>query len=308
MEANVYLKGISYELEEPRSIDQLEDLQQNPDLLAQLKSVGVASYSASRKSPTELVAACATRTLWKAKTDPKAVDLLVFATTSFWEPEYYGKDIQSLVTKLQLENVYPIGVTFSECANLIVALAVGADAIRQGGYRNVLVVSADKSQAGKSRIVPPDVSVASDAAASVLLTGEGTGPYELLSTSRYMIPLAFERAASENFAQYLKMTTRGIHEISARTMAAVGKTPEDFAWLITNNYNTSVSSLFASQTGFAPERVYTKNIARYGHGYGADNLINLYDCAGEHPPQPGDLFCLLASGPNMWATAVVRKT
>jgi hypothetical protein len=40
-------------------------------------------------------------------------------------------------------------------------------------------------------------------------------------------------------------------------------------------------------------------------------LINLVDCTGEEPPEPGDLYflyLLLASGPDMWASAVLRKT
>ncbi len=307
MEKTIYLKGVSYELAEPSSINQLEEAQQSPDLLANLQATGIAAYSRSRQSPAAMAAACAARTLWKAKVDPKDVDLLVFATSSFWEPRFYGKDIQGLITKLRLENAYPIGVTLSECANLIIAIAMAANTLRQGRYRNALVVTADKVRDGETRIVPPEVSVASDAAASVLLTCEEKGQYELVATEQYMIPLAYEQSAHENFAQYLQTSAKGIREISQRTLNAVRKAPEDFSWLITNNYNLSVANLFATQSGFALDQVYTKNIARYGHGFGADNLINLYDCAGENPPEPGDLFCLLASGPNMWATAVLRK-
>jgi 3-oxoacyl-[acyl-carrier-protein] synthase-3 len=307
MDTQVYLKGISYELGEPRGIQQLSEVQQDPELLERLLSVGIASYSSNRQTPAEMAAACAARTLWKTKTDPKTVDLLIFATSSFWEPQFYGRDIHWLITKLGLDNAYPLGVTLSECANLLVALSVAADSLRQGRSRRVLVVTADKVRDGETRIVPPEVSVASDAAASVLVTLDA-GPYELLATDRYMIPLAFERAAHENFTQYLKTSARGIYVIAERTLAAVGKRAEDFSRLITNNYNLSVSKLFATQSGFDLDRVYTANIARYGHGFGADNLVNLADCAGENPPLPDDLFCLLASGPNMWATAVLRKT
>jgi 3-oxoacyl-[acyl-carrier-protein] synthase III len=306
--APVYLKGISYELEETRPLQQLPELRQNPELLANLKAVGVAAYSPSRQSPAELAAACASRTLWKSKTDPGAVDLLLYATTTFKEPRFYGRDVQALITKLGLVNAYPVGVTLSECANFVIALSLAADSLRLGHCRNALLVTTDKVLEGESRIVPPEISVGSDCAASVLVTRDGTGPWELLATERFMIPLNGSGPAHEDFARHLKMSAQGIREITARTLAAVDRKPDDFAWLITNNYNQSVSRLFASQSGFDPGRLYTANIARYGHGFGADNLINLSDCAGEHPPDEGDLYFLLASGPNMWAAAVLRRT
>lgn len=307
MDKRVYMKGISHEIEEPRDIQQLDELRENPDLLTTFKSLGVASYSASKRSITELAAACGARSLWKGKVAPEDVDLLILSSSAFGGPELNGKDIQWLVLKLGIKNAYPVGVTLSDCANFIVALAIAVDALRQGRARNVLVISVDKIRAGDSRIVAPDVTVASDSAASVLLTSEAEGPFEVLATEQYMIPMAYEQSAHEDFGRYLKTSVKGVMEIAARTMAGVGKQPADFSWLITNNYNLSVSSLFSTQFGFDPGRVYTANIGRYGHCFGADNLINLSHCANEHRPTAGDLFCLMASGPNMWATSVLRK-
>ena len=190
----------------------------------------------------------------------------------------------------------------------MIALALAADALRLGRCRTALIVTTDKVLDGESRVVPPDVSVGSDCAASVLMSAEGTGPWELVAGERLIIPLAGEARAHEDFTRYLKTSAQGIHDVTERTLAAVDRRPDDFAWLITNNYNQSVSRLFAAQSGFDPARVYTANIVRYGHGFGADNLINLADCASEHPPRAGDLVLLLASGPNMWATAVLRRT
>ncbi|HVR11755.1 MAG TPA: 3-oxoacyl-[acyl-carrier-protein] synthase III C-terminal domain-containing protein [Thermoanaerobaculia bacterium] len=304
----VYLKGISYELEEPRPLQQLPEIRQSPDLLANLKAVGVECFSASRQSPADLAASCVSRTLWKAKTDPASVDLLFYATSTFGEPSFYGRDVQALIGRLGLVNAYPIGVTLSECANVVIALALAADTLQLGRCRNALVVTTDKVLDGESRVVPPEVSVGSDCAASVLVCGEGTGPWELLATERLLIPLEGEGRAHENFAGYLKMSAQGIQKVTARTLSALGLKPDDFTWLITNNYNQSVARLYASQSGFDLAKVYTANISRYGHCFGADNLINLSDCAGEHPPAAGDLVLLLASGPNMWATAVLRRT
>ena len=306
MKKKIYMKGISHEIEAPRDIQQLEELRDNPDLLETLRSLGVASYSSSKQSIPELAAASASRSLWKGKIAPEAVGLLIFATSSFGE--ITPKDIQWLVAKLGIKNAYPVGMTLSECANFIIALGTAVDALGQERCKNVLIVTADKTPNGNSRIVPPDVSVASDAAASVVLTTEEEGPYEVLGTQQTMIPLAFEKSAHEDFGLYLKTSIKGLTRIAEQTLSASGKQPEDFSWLITNSYNTSVSNLFATQFRVDPSRVYTANIGRYGHCFGADNLINLSHCASENRPAAGDLICLLASGPNMWATALLRKT
>lgn len=305
MERQIYMKGISHEIEETQDIRQLEEIRDNPDLLESLRLVGVASYSSSKQSLSELAAACAARSLWKAKTAPESVGLLVLATSGFGD--LTPKDVQWLIAKLGLKNAYPLGITLSECANFIIALSMAADALGQERYRSALVITVDKVRNGSSRIVPPDVSVASDSAASAVLSFE-EGPYEVLGTQQHMIPLPFETAAHEDFALYLKISAKGLAQIAEQTLSASGKKPEDLSWLITNNYNTSVSKLFAIQFRVDPSRVYNANIGRYGHCFGADNLINLSHCASENRPSAGDLFCLLASGPNMWATALLRKT
>jgi 3-oxoacyl-[acyl-carrier-protein] synthase-3 len=304
---SVHLRGLAYELEEPRGIEEIAELRADRELLGRLQSVGLAAYSPNRQSPAEMAAAAAQRTLWKAKVKPAEVDLLVYATSSLSEPRYYGRDIDSLLTRLHLDRAFPIGITLSECANLIAALDVAASFVGSGRARNALLVTVDKIAAGTSRIVPPEVAVASDSAASILVNGEPGGLFELLAAERHILPLRYERDPHENVVHYLEVSAQGIAEISARTLAAAGKTPADFRWLITNNYNTSVAKLVATQSGFAAERTYSANIARFGHSFAADNLINLADCLSAHPPSSGDLYMLLASGPHMWGGAVLRK-
>lgn len=304
MEKRIYMKGISHEIEETRDIRHLEEIRDNPDLLETFRSLGVASYSSSKQSLPELAAACAARSLWKGKVAPESIGLLVLASTRFGD--ITPKDVQWLIAKLGIKNAYPVGVTLSECANFIIALSVAVDALQQERYKNALVITVDKIQSGSSRIVPPDVSVASDSAASVILSAE-EGPYEVLGTQQHMIPLQYETSAQEDFGRYLKTSASGLAEIANMTLAASGNKPEDLSWLVTNNYNTSVAALFAAQFRVDPSRVYMANISRYGHCFGADSLINLSHCTSENRPSADDLLCLLASGPNMWATALLRK-
>jgi 3-oxoacyl-[acyl-carrier-protein] synthase-3 len=302
-----YLRGLAYELEEPRGIERLDELQTDTERLNRLTSIGLAAYSASRQSPAEMAAAAAQRTLWKAKVKPGDVDLLVYASSSFSESRYYGRDIDRLLSRLKLDRAFPIGVTLSECSNLVAALEVAATLVRAGRCRHALLITTDKVADGASRIVAPEVGVASDSAASILVTNEQGGLFELLAVERHVLPLRYEQHRHENVEQYLHLSAQGVGEVCAKTMTAAGKTPADFTWLISNNFNTSISKLVAMQSGIPAQQTYSANISRFGHSFAADNLINLADCLSAHPPASGDLYMLLSSGPHTWGGAVLRK-
>lgn len=305
MPESIYLTGISYELEEPREIQQLEELRDQRELFLNFRSLGLASYSPSRRSPASLATESARRTLWKAGAEPGEVDFLLYATTTFDHRSHYSTDIQRLIADLELERAFPIGITLSECANTIAALTVASKLIEGGSARTVLLITADGVVDGGSRIVPPEVSIASDAAASVLVTGEEGGRFRLLATEEHAVAWKSDRRPQEDFTEYLKVSSKGIEEVCRRVLRRSGTTPDAIRWLITNNYNRSVASLYSNQSGVDMDRVYTDNISRFGHGFGADVLINLSDCLEDHPASPSDLFLLLSAGPTMWATAVI---
>lgn len=77
-----------------------------------------------------------------------------------------------MLDTLRLVNAYPVGVTLSECANFPVALRIGR-ALLADGCRHVLLIVVDCISRQDSRIVPPQISVKSDAAASCLLSRTG---------------------------------------------------------------------------------------------------------------------------------------
>ncbi len=302
----VYLHGPAYEVGEPRDIGELPELRDDPALLAALRGGGLAECAPGEASPAEMAAASARRSLWKARVEGEQVDALVYATSSFWCDRFIKRDVNELFRELGLSRAYPLGVTLSDCGNVVAALRVAAALVRGEGCANVLVAATDAVRPGAGRVVPPRVSVASDAAASFVVT-DRPGGYRVLSVRNHMIAFAYEREPHEDFARYLKVSAEGIREVARAALEAAGRGAGELRRLLPNNYNRSVARLIASQAGVDEERVHTANIARLGHCFGADNVINLCDCAVEEPPAPGDLFLLLASGPNTWGAAVLEK-
>lgn len=307
MAESVVLSGISYEIDEPRKIGECDELRQDPELLRNLSSLGLVSYSPTDRSPVDLAIECAERTLWKSGIPAADVDLLLYATTTFERKDFYSRDIRRLRAKLGLERAFPMGITLSECANMLVALDVASKFITTESARRALVITVDKVVEGESRIVPPQISVASDAAASLMVMGEGNGQFRLLGTAEHAVAGKSEAPFQENFTQYLKISAEGTQRVCQKLFEGLGKSPAEVDWLITNNYNQSVASFYSNQSGIDLDRVYCDNISRFGHAFGADNPINLADCVEDHPMGPGALYMLLAAGPSMWATGMLEK-
>jgi 3-oxoacyl-[acyl-carrier-protein] synthase III len=74
--------------------------------------------------------------------------------------------------------------------------------------------------------------------------------------------------------------------------------------MIANNLAKSILEMFAGQAGIPFRRVYTDNVASYGHVYAADGLMNLDDCAVEK----GDAVLVATNGTCNWGAMVLRGT
>lgn len=104
---------------------------------------------------------------------------------------------------------------------------------------------------------------------------------------------------------YLRAVSTGLRTSVAGALRRLELRAEHVTQLIMNNYNLSVSHMFASAAGVPLSRVFRNNIERFAHAYAADNLINLKDYLTASGRRPGTLL-LLGSGPNTWNSTVLE--
>lgn len=303
--------SIGYALGRLRSIEELDALAEQPEALAALRAKGVALFSEAEETPAQLAAQAASQTLALSNVAAGDIEALVYASTSFWEKQFYSEhDVAWLMNELGLVNAYPIGVFLPGCANAVTSLRVAVNMIRAEGYRRVLVVTTDKLAPGDSakRVMWPDVSVLSDAAASFMVTSAGDAEFDVTGIGHHSAPYMWDLDGKSNLAAFLLATVRGAQKTADRALLAARLTPGDTRGLITNNYNHAVMRMIAQKCGFDESQVYLGNVSRFAHGYAADTLINLHDCLAECPAAPGDSFLMLGTGHKNWASAVLRKT
>jgi 3-oxoacyl-[acyl-carrier-protein] synthase III len=306
----VYLGCIEYELGELVSLDGLAELKKQEGLVETLNALGLESYALSDRSAAELALTAASRTLRRASVMPRDIDVLVYATSSLSDQYALREGIANLVLEIGLQHAYPMGVFLSGCANFHSALRIARSLVRSGDAAHVLLVTTDKVPDGVSRMVPPNVSVASDGAASCIVSASSDLEFEVMSVCQHVAPDLVRQCnfdASANFTAYLQGFAAGLKRTQEATLAAAELEPEKISKLVLNNYNLSIVRLFRSQLGIPIERMYLRNIARFAHAIASDNLINLSDHVAAEGTLEHEHSLLLSAGPVMWGGAVLRS-
>jgi 3-oxoacyl-[acyl-carrier-protein] synthase III len=305
-----YLGCIAYELGELRPIHEIEELKHKESLLESFNALGLERYAHSQGSAADLALRAAARTLRQTQLLPRDIDVLVYATSSLADQGALREGIANLVLELGLHHAYPIGVFLSGCANFHSGLRVARSLVRSGEAQHVLLVTADKVPDGGTRIVPPNVSVASDGAASCLISTSSDLELELIALRQAASPDLVRQCnfdASANFTAYLQGFAGGLKRTHDDTLRSARLDASQIHSFILNNYNLSIVRLLHRQLAAPLDRLYIANISRFAHAVASDNLINLADQVASQGMTENELRMLLSAGPVMWGGAVVRS-
>ncbi|WP_273761794.1 3-oxoacyl-[acyl-carrier-protein] synthase III C-terminal domain-containing protein [Nostoc sp. UHCC 0926] len=305
-----YLSSIAYNLGNFYSIEEINELRDKPEVLESLLTLGLDKYSKSNLTTLEMARESGIQTLDKANISGKEIDVLIYATYSLWDFQSSPfVEIGHLIHELGLKNAYPIGTFLSGCGNLQTAIRIATNLIRGEECKNILIITADKFSENTSRLVQPNVSVLSDAAASCLITNdEVQGGFEVLSTNQVMNSEISYFDPIQHSLEIFERILAGSQKAFQQALQAIDKESNHFRLIITNNYNLSVTKSLCANLDFYPDQAYTDNIPRFAHASAADNLINLHDLSVSNPLFANDLILLLGTGPMTWGCTVLSKT
>jgi len=303
----VYLSNITYRLGACRPVAELEELADKPEVRENLQALGLVDYAVSNEPTHSLALACLGDTLAGSGLGAARVGAVVYATNHFRDHDLVDDPLKRGLLGLGLVHAYPLGISFSSCGNLHSALRVAVQMLQAGDMENVLVVTSDRNSefTPETRVYSSNVSVCSDGAAACLLSTTIEGPLRWLAGVQHTDMRLVNYSTPAQLADYLRCLREGIQFSVSQALERAGVERSQILQLITNNYNLSVSHLFASASGIASCKLHRDNIGRFAHAYAADNLINLADYLAQSPAHGGRL-ALLGSGPNTWSTAVLE--
>lgn len=254
----------------------------------------------TERSIEDMAAECGSETLAAAGLDPAAVDSVVLCSTGFpVGTGVHGAFVERVLTPMGITGADFVGVGVNRCTNLLAGIQVGDALVRSGRHRNVLVVTTDRIQDETTRM--DKFALFSDGAASCLLTADDPGPdaFDLLACA------SANRIDQLDWSNEINPALAA--EVNDRLLPPFGLTLADVSGLLHTNIFKPIVYLKEMQAGFVATQLYLDNIARFGHCFAADPLINLVDRGAAGHLVDGAHYLLAASVPGSRAGVLLRK-
>ncbi|MFI0977559.1 acyl carrier protein [Streptomyces sp. NPDC021093] len=276
------LSAPAYELGEYADpVTELPELLADPRAAAELTApaAGFDTYRWSDAPVGELMAAAAQRTLGEAGVPGDEVDLVLLATDSLPPGRSAHRDVAELLAEAGLTRATASTLSLMDCATAMAAVGTAASLVRDGSARHVLVVSGDLADraTGGERIVAGGAAIASDAAATALVSATAAG-LPVLGMAHHTAP---EPVREDSPRRQLASRIAAHRELFARLADRHPFKPEEVRAVLPSNFARNVLEIYLSDVGYGGARLALGNVGRIAHCLGSDPLINLADRLAE---------------------------
>lgn len=310
----------------PANVVRNEDLAAHgydADWIVQRTGINERRHAPPEEVTSDLALHAARECLQQSNTDIGDVDLIVVGTCTPDRP----MPSTACILQQKLGSSAPAVDVNAACSGFVYALATGAQFVKTGHSRRVLVIGADLM----SRIVDPadkkTYPLFGDGAGAVLL-GAGSDDQGLLS---YMMGADGEGAdllciraggteelpsntaikANRHFIEMdgrpvFKWAVRTVSEILRETLEYAGKTTDDINTLVLHQANVRIIDAVIEDLGIDPAKAVV-NVDQYGNTSAASIPLALADAHAQGHVNRGDLVLMCGFGAGLtWGTALVR--
>ncbi|EIE18319.1 beta-ketoacyl-acyl carrier protein synthase III [Coccomyxa subellipsoidea C-169] len=300
----------------------------NDEWIASRTGIRRRHVLAQGESLSQHAATAAQRALEMAGIAAGDVDLIILATSS--PDDLFGSacQVQALIGA---KKALCFDLT-AACSGFVVGLVTGAQFIRTGTYRNVLVIGADAlSRYVDWRDRGTCILFGDGCGAVVLTQQQGEQPCSLLGSSMAsdglgqkhlnamycgegMKPLhethASARGSFENISmsgqEVFKFAVRAVPTVVEAALANAGRTKDEVDWLVLHQANQRILDSAATRLGVPSDRVIS-NLAEYGNTSAASIPLALDEAVRANTIVPGNVLALAGFGAGLtWASAIVR--
>jgi 3-oxoacyl-[acyl-carrier-protein] synthase III len=303
----MFLTALCYELgEDEHDLDELTQI--DAEVRQTLYEGGLRTYRTTERSVIELASGPVRRTVESLSEEERSgIRRLIFASSSAWDESLHTTAaLSSMLQDLAIPDVVPMWASLFWCANFHVALEL-ARLFIQDGEESVLVVCADLCPPARAdRLVAPQISINSDAAASFVIS-TSDGPFRVGRTCIRLDAALGSLDRNEQLVDYMEGVRRGVTATVSDVMGT-SLVPDQIARVVPNNYNRWTCRSICKLAGFDESKLYLDNVPRFGHALCADNPINLRDMTDSEGVGEGDRILLLGTGPYQWAASVLEAT
>lgn len=260
--------------------------------------------------------------LAKTKTDPKEIDLIIFATVT--ADMTFPATANIVATAVGATNAFSFDMG-AACSGFIFGLATGASYIQSGMYKKVIVIGGDKMSAIMDYTDRTTCIIFGDGAGCVLLepTTEDVGVMDSIlksdgagETYLHMKAGGSRMPASKDTvdkrqhfvyqegAAVFKFAVTNMADVSAQVAERNNLNADNITWLVPHQANKRIIDATAHRVGISEEKVMM-NIERYGNTTGGTIPLLLWDY--EKRLKKGDNLLLAAFGGGFtWGAVYVK--
>jgi 3-oxoacyl-[acyl-carrier-protein] synthase III len=260
--------------------------------------------------------------LAKTKTDPKEIDLIIFATVT--ADMTFPATANIVATAVGAVNAFSFDMG-AACSGFLFGLATGASYIQSGMYKKVIVIGGDKMSAIMDYTDRTTCIIFGDGAGCVLLepTTEDVGVMDSLlrsdgSGEAYLhmkaggsrTPASHESVDKRLHYVYqagsavFKFAVTNMADVSAEIASRNNLNSQNLNWLVPHQANKRIIDATAERVGITEDKVMM-NIERYGNTTAGTIPLLLWDY--EKKLKKGDNLILAAFGGGFtWGAVYVK--
>ena len=266
--------------------------------------------------------AAAKNLLTKTKTDPKEIDLIIFATVTPDMP--FPATANLVAANIGATNAFSFDLS-AACSGFIYALTTGAKYIESGMCKKVIIIGGDKMSSIINYKDRTTCIIFGDGAGAVLLEpttedfgimdsihkSDGTGANYLNIVAGGSVMPASHKTVDENLhyvhqegSAVFKFAVTNMADISAKIMERNNLKGDDIAWLAPHQANKRIIDATADRIGIKEDKIMM-NIEKYGNTTGGTIPLLLWDF--EKKLKKNDKIIIAAFGGGFtWGSIYVK--
>jgi 3-oxoacyl-[acyl-carrier-protein] synthase III len=296
----------------------------NDEWIVQRTGIRERRIASADESTATLATAAAKKAVAMAGIEPSDLDLIIVSTIT---PEMVFPTTACFVAAGLGLNQTPAFDVSAACSGFIYVLNTGANFIKAGQYRNVLVIGAETLSRITDYQDRGSCILFGDGAGAVVLQrgtdlsrgliysqlhadGSGAELMKCLPGSRHPI----SREMIDNRQQFMQLKGREVYkfavtkfeELIRQAMRACELTPQTLKLIVPHQVNQRIIDSAMEKLGLGPEKAFV-NIDRYGNTSAASIPIALDEAWRQGKLSVGDAVIFVAFGAGLtWGSAVVR--
>jgi 3-oxoacyl-[acyl-carrier-protein] synthase-3 len=296
----------------------------NDEWIVQRTGIRERRIASDAETTASLATGAARKAIESAGLQPRDIELIICATIT---PEMVFPSTACFVgAALGIPGAGAFDMS-AACSGFIYALVTGANFVKAGQYRNVLVIGAETLSRITDYKDRGSCILFGDGAGAVVLQrssdanrglmystlhadGNGAEAMKCMPGSRHPISAAL----LENRQQYMQIKGREVYkfavtkfeELIQDAMRACELTADKVKLIVPHQVNQRIIDSAMEKLGLPPEKAFV-NIDRYGNTSAASIPIALDEAYRAGKLQKGDAVIFVAFGGGLtWANAVVR--